>query len=168
MPLCVCHSQAAHTHTHSHTENILPVTRLAFSSAAWLVGTCSFPCRGFDTHSLWRTQHSPSLSLFSPLRLSPDVALTVVHPRPSPPHLPVTPVVSNYHSSVSPQPLHYVRAVITVCLQYLPPILRPDPNRKYLFDMTKMTRLNKRLIDSPIDSHWKAVFLLSWFTLEVM
>lgn len=134
-------------HTYTQRACMPAVARVAFISGPWLVGKCSFPCRSSDSHSLWRTQHS--LFLFSPTRLfycctfscpsslSPACAL----PLSSSPPLPVMPVVSNYHGSVFPQPLHYIQAVITVYLQHLLPLLRPHFNRNNLFYMAEMTIL---------------------------
>lgn len=78
------------------------------------------------------------------------------------PPLPVMPVVSNYHSSVFLQPLHYIQAVITVYLQHLLPFLGPHFSQNKLFYMSEMTALNRGSIDSPLC--WRSLILV-WLKL---
>ena len=140
----------------------------------FLVGKCSFPCRSSDSRSLWRTQLLLSVSFFF-LLLSLSFSCTFSRrstfppPPPPPPSvlslsppLLVMPVVSNYHGSVFPQPLHYIQAVITVYLRHLLPLLTARFNRNYLSQMTRMRRLDARSINSPFKRLRVSVLMLKW------
>lgn len=126
--MLVCHSWGC---THTHTQHAcLQLPGLpSFLVRGWSESVL-FPvgapivthCEGLSTCCLFFFFSSSPLILLhfllsiyflsrSMLSLSPPLA--------------VMPVVSNYHGSVFPQPLHYIQAVITVYLLHLLPLLSP-------------------------------------------
>lgn len=128
--VCVCFKQAViqiyqvcftQKGTRVYSACVPAFARAAFSSGPWLVEKCSFPCWSSNSRSVWGTHHL--LSVFSPSCLllcctfscscgffcfffTPPLSGTLLLSLSSP--------VSNYHSSVFPQPLHYIQDVITV------------------------------------------------------